>query len=156
MTEPTETRPESPSLEALIDMSFTLLAELLKVYGLEEDDDEVEHDYSINVNREVPILVLDINAKQEIRSTLFGHRGANVLAMERILIGALYRRLGLKDGQRLDRAVQLSVNGKRPDTRREDGERPDTRGERSSAGVVTIILPPGVKLRALNPDGTDR
>ena len=143
------TQFEPPSLGALIDMSFTVLTELLGIYGLREDDDEAEHDYRITVNRESPVLSLDINAKVSVRGILIGHRGANVLAMERILISALYRRLGLKKGQRFDRAVQLSVNGTRPTTRREDEEPPAEK-------VVTIILPPGVKLRTLNPDGTGR
>jgi hypothetical protein len=135
-----------PSLKALIDMSFTVLTELLGIYGLREDEDEAEHDYKITVNRESPVLSLDINAEASIRGILIGHRGANVLAMERILISALYRRFGLKKSQRFDRAVQLSVNGTRPPTRREDGEPP----------VITIIAPPGVEVRTLNPDGTSR
>jgi len=151
--EPEGTQPESPDIDALVEMSFTILSELLKVYGLEEDGlgkDGTEKDYKIEVNREDTVLALDINAYVSIRGILIGRGGSNVLALERILISALYRRLHLEGGQRLGRTIRLSVNGTRPDTRRANGdeERP-TRGERSSAGqrpVVIVTFPPDVEV----------
>ncbi|MBI5071960.1 hypothetical protein HZB93_03690 [Candidatus Falkowbacteria bacterium] len=158
MTEPSMqgtagTRPETPTAEALIETAFKILHELLRIYGFEaddEDEDGPEKDYRINVNRDDDaILALDINANQPLRGILIGHRSSNVAAMEKILINSLFQRLHLGSGQRLGRAILLSVNGTRLDTRRENGdeERPPSRGERSSAGVVTVIVSPGVEVR---------
>lgn len=153
--EPTGTPLAPPAIETLTQTAFAIISNLLGAYGFREDAPDGaggDGDYRIVVNREDSVLALDIDANAPIRGLLIGRRGSNVLALERILISALFRRLCPEKGQKLGRTIRLSVNGTRPDAKRENGdeERP------AEKKVVTVIVPLGVELRALNPDGTSR
>lgn len=144
---------EQPTRETILETSCRIVSELLKTYGLEEDEDGAEKNYRIGVNRDDDAcLALDIDAEETVRGVLIGRRGMNLLALERILLSSLHRRLGLGKNQRLGRRVFLSVNGYRPTMRRENGEDEQPAEKK----VITIIVPQGVELRTLNPDGTAR
>jgi len=141
-----------PPFEILTRTAFAIISDLLKAYGFREDAPDGEggeQDFRINVNREDFILALDIDANLPIRGILIGRRGSNVLALERILISALFRRLCPEKGQKLGRTIRLSVNGTRPDTKREneDEEQPAVRRESLPAGkrpAVVVLTPPDV------------
>lgn len=141
-----------PTIDELHKVALEVLRHILRAYGFEEDkgppEKEDERDYKVEVIKGDHLLSLDIDANEDLRGILIGKGCATVMAMERILIGALHRRLNLKKDQRLGRAIRLSVNDVRLDSKRGNGDE-----ERK---VVTIIAPPGVEVRTLNPDGTNR
>lgn len=136
--------------------ALEILRLILKAYGFREEMDVPEeevYDFRINVVDGDHVLTLDIDADEETRCLLIGKEDSNLRAMQRILIGALHRRLGhgLKS-QKLDRFVRLAVNGKYLDPRRENGDKKRTDDERrrrpeGGTPVVVITYPPGVEIR---------
>ncbi|MBU1146544.1 hypothetical protein KKD80_03285 [Patescibacteria group bacterium] len=147
--------PEPAQTPDLKDLAITVVRQILKVYDL-LDQDEIEegadYDYRLNVIDADQILTLNIDVDDQLGRILTGRRKRTLQAVQKLIISAIHFRLGNDPGEKLRRFVRLSVNGQFQDPKKENGdeERPVEKK------VATIILPPGVELRVLNPDGTSR
>lgn len=141
MTEPAQ----APSLK---DMAIEVVHKILGVYGLLDEAEvaEGEWDYRLDVIDNDQNLTLNISIDDEAGRILAGKRQQNLQAMQKLLISAIHFRLDHGPRQKLERFVRLSVNGQFADPKKENGDNK----------VVTIIIPSGVELRTLNPDGTNR
>ena len=159
MTEPAQ----APNLK---DLAIKVVRLILRVYDLfdqDEVEDNQEFDYRLNVKIEndqlmtVNIIVID----DETGRILAGRRKTNLQSMQKLLISAIHFRREDAPEEKLERYVRLSINGQFPKPENGDEERPVEKPvkkpvEKLENRVVTIIVPPGVEIRALNPDGTSR
>ncbi|MFA5129023.1 MAG: hypothetical protein WC445_03620 [Patescibacteria group bacterium] len=146
MTEPVQ----APSLK---DLAITVVRQILKVYDLldqDEVEEGVDYDYRLNVIEDDQMLTLNIDADDQLGRILAGRGKMTLRAIQKFLISALHFRLDHGKDQKLERFVRLSVNGQFPKPENGDEERPVEKK------VITIIAPPEVKVRTLNPDGTSR
>jgi len=136
------------------DLVVKVVRQILKVYDL-ADQDEVElgadYDYRLNVIEDNRMLKVNIDADNDLGRILAGKRKSNLRAMQKLLISALHFRLEHGLDEPLERFVRLSVNGQIPEPENGDEERPVEKPEKK---IVTLIVPSGVEVRTLNPDGT--
>lgn len=138
--------------DSLRDVALDVIAELLGMYDLNEEDELGAGDYTVKVveeptGRVKPNLVFHINVKDGTASgVLIGKGGGNLIHMQSVFYAAVAHRAGCDP--RKEQGLWLEINGRRPDmgaVRNGNGDRKD--GAPPEPMVVTVSAPAGVEVR---------